>query len=135
MIFLVVASVASQLVVAESQVSDIEARANLKGFLSKYIEDFSASGFDALKTSPGNYNNFITPSLNHVKDRNGPDALSHHKRYFEDGHVDGKSSSNLVDRPSTILVGRPLHATAQSERLATGVSLKDHGSLKSVDRN
>ena len=45
--------------------SDIAAASNLKGFLSKYIDDLDAS-----KTALGNYNKLITPSLNQMNHGN-----------------------------------------------------------------
>jgi len=58
---LLVTLVAGLLVVAESQASDAADRSHTQGFLSKL------SGADASQNSLGDYGQFITPNLNHMK--------------------------------------------------------------------
>ena len=116
MIVLDVYFLASSLVVAESQVSEMAARTSLKGFLFKYAEDLSAysGGADASKTSNGNYNQFITPSLYSVKSGSGPGTLSHHSKPHDHGPVDGIPTSSAADRPFITLDNKLFHTTAQS---------------------
>merc|ERR1719214_487388 len=68
------ALVASLLVVAESQVSDQSAGSHLNGFL---------------------YQKFVTPSLQNVKNGNGPDALLHHNNLAEHGPATVVASNTL----------------------------------------
>jgi len=58
---LLVTLVAGLLVVAESQASDAADRSHTQGFLSKL------PGADASQNSLGDYGQFITPNLNHMK--------------------------------------------------------------------
>jgi magnesium chelatase subunit D len=82
-----VAFVASLLVVAESQ-----------GFLS--------NGADASKTYHSIYNKFITPSLQHVKHGNGPDALSYHNIHAE--HGPATDESNKGDKSFMVMDDKPV---------------------------
>jgi hypothetical protein len=73
-------------------VASLLVAANSQGFLS--------NGADASQTYHGNYNKFITPSLQHVKHGNGPDALSHHNNPAEHGpatYEDKKAESRVVE--------------------------------------
>jgi rubrerythrin/sarcosine oxidase gamma subunit len=65
---------AGLLLLAESQASDMADRSTLQAFLSKYVP----SGSDASQNSMSDYDKFISPNFNNVKQGNGPDALSYH---------------------------------------------------------
>jgi len=129
----VVTLVASLLVVAASQVSDMAAITKFKGFLFKYAEDLSAysGGADASKTSNGNYNQFITPNLYSVKSGSGPGTLSHHSKPDDHGPVDGIPTSSTADRPFITLDNKLFHTTAP---MMSMLSTKDHGTLDVLDR-
>merc|ERR1719305_2118114 len=60
------------LFIAESQASNEADHSTDQGFLSNY----APSGFDASQSSMSDYDKFITPNFNRVKQGNGPDALS-----------------------------------------------------------
>jgi hypothetical protein len=66
---------AGLLLFAESQASDVADSSTFQGFLSKPMP----SGYDASKSSMSDYDKFITPQFNSVKNRNGPDALFNYK--------------------------------------------------------
>jgi hypothetical protein len=84
---------AGLLVVAESQAGDIADRAELQGFLSKYIPSES----DASKISHGNTAKFITLNSNHMKQGHGSEALSHHNNLAEHGPAAGYATANEQD--------------------------------------
>lgn len=83
---------------AESKAGDVADRAELQGFLSKYLPFES----DALKTPQGDYDKFITPNLNHMNQGHGaehvPAAGDTQKL---DGNVDnGLTFDDVVIQPT-----------------------------------
>lgn len=136
MMALVVTLVALLLVAAESQATDTAVRANVKGFLSQYIEDLSASssGADVSKTSRSNYIQLITSSLMRMKHGKGPDTLSHRDIPYEHGFVDGTSASHAADRPVMSMDHKHLPTTAHSSNFLPMLSTKDHKATNVVDR-
>jgi len=111
-------------------------RANVKGFLSQYIEDLSASssGADVSKTSRSNYIQLITSSLMRMKHGKGPDTLSHRDIPYEHGFVDGTSASHAADRPVMSMDHKHLPTTAHSSNFMPMLSTKDRKATNVVDR-
>jgi len=89
MAVLLVTLVAGLLLGAESQASDA---ATPQGFLSKYV----------LSDADGDYNQFITPTINHMKLGKGPDALLSHNIDKEEEKAAQKMLAGNNDTPISL---------------------------------
>jgi len=70
---------AGLLMLAGTHASDVADSSMHEGFLSQYM------GSDVSKTSLYDYNKFVTPRFNYMKQGGAPDALSHHNGAAEHG--------------------------------------------------